>query len=572
MKLAIQGKGSVILTNNDYLSSGGMGQIFVKGDTAYKIYIDPKKMIPVAKIQELAVITNPNVIKPEDVLLDSGNRSTGFVPVGYTMKYVKDTYSLCQLFTKSFKERNKVSPDMSLKLIRKLQEMITHIHEKDILIVDLNELNFLCSKDFTQLFCIDTDSYQTRSFPATAIMDSIRDRHNKTFSKVTDWFSFAILAFQTLIGIHPYKGKCDKYKNIDERMDHNISVLNKQVRVPAACYPFNIIPKAYLDWFSAVLDGGQRIPPPLDLNSVITLVQTIQKVVGSDNFEIKEFASFPDTIEDIFFINNLQIVLTHKSLCWNKMINPHPWGDTILTTIKNNTVVSVGWKRGNKLILNNETANSNIDFELEGSGHTVYDNRLYVKSGTHILQIQLMDIGHKDVLASSSVVANVLESATTAYDGVFIQNMLGTYFASVFPASGTHQLIKLMPLSGYQILSAKYDKRVLMVEAVKNGKYDRFIFRLKNDDYDCEYDTRIIKDIAHTGLNFVVLDNGFCVSITEEDNLEIFSAKMNSTYQKIIDDPVINSEMKLYKNGTKLYFKTMVDHNKIFSISMKKTK
>ena len=67
--------------------------------------------------------------------------------------------------------------------------------------------NFLIDRDMQHVLFIDVDSYQTAGFPATAIMDSIRDRHSSTYSAGTDWFSFAILAFQMFVGVHPYRGK-----------------------------------------------------------------------------------------------------------------------------------------------------------------------------------------------------------------------------------------------------------------------------------------------------------------------------------------------------------------------------
>lgn len=57
--------------------------------------------------------------------------------------------------------------------------------------VDLNELNVLVGSSFVEPFMIETDSYQTPSYRATAIMDSIRDRLVPTgqFALLTDWFS-----------------------------------------------------------------------------------------------------------------------------------------------------------------------------------------------------------------------------------------------------------------------------------------------------------------------------------------------------------------------------------------------
>jgi hypothetical protein len=47
MRLIIKGKGDVILNpKDDFIWSGGEGDIYSKGDVVYKIYNDPQKMIP----------------------------------------------------------------------------------------------------------------------------------------------------------------------------------------------------------------------------------------------------------------------------------------------------------------------------------------------------------------------------------------------------------------------------------------------------------------------------------------------------------------------------------------------
>src|SRR4029077_16726083 len=124
-----------------------------------------------AKIQELSGLTEANIIRPLDLLLDGKNR-----PIGYSMRYIGKSFALCQLFPKAFRQRHNLTPELTLQLVRKLQDGVRHVHSKGILVVDLNELNFLVAEDFSELFFIDVDSYQTPSYPATVLMESVRDR------------------------------------------------------------------------------------------------------------------------------------------------------------------------------------------------------------------------------------------------------------------------------------------------------------------------------------------------------------------------------------------------------------
>ena len=212
-------------------------------------------MIAPGKIQELGALSEPDIIRPQNILFDDSG-----TPVGYTMRALPDAIALCQTFTKAYRERNHMTPDHMLKLVQKLQAGVKHVHAHGVLIVDLNEMNFLVDTTYESIYFIDVDSYQTAHYPATAIMESIRDRHHSTFSQGTDWFSFGIVSFQMLVGIHPYKGKHTTLQTLDERMLANVSVLNKEVRVPGVCQPFSVIPQVYRDWYTAVFERGERVP------------------------------------------------------------------------------------------------------------------------------------------------------------------------------------------------------------------------------------------------------------------------------------------------------------------------
>ena len=139
-------------------------------------------------------------------------------------------------------------------------------------------MNFLLNDQLNNIFFIDTDSYKTKSYNATAIMESIRDRHSSSFNTNTDWFSWAIITFQMFIGIHPFKGKHPKFSNLDERMMNNVSVLNSSVSIPKLCASFDVIPQAYREWYKAVFEDGKRVPPPSGFQDLIIIQPIIHTV------------------------------------------------------------------------------------------------------------------------------------------------------------------------------------------------------------------------------------------------------------------------------------------------------
>ncbi len=129
--------------------------------------------------------------------------------------------------------------------------------------------------------------------------------------------------------------------------------------------------------------------------------------------------------------------------------------------------------------------------------------------------------------------------------------------------SGKCYQINIKELDKYKIVDAKYENNVLVVEGHKGGQYDRFVIRLSGDYSN--YNLRKIEDIPYTGLNFTVSDSGICVMINEQEKLEIFHNKTSSQV-KVIDDPVVKSNMNLYHEGARILF---TKDNELYSIRMK---
>jgi len=63
MKYFVRGK-QINLDQNNFVAKGGEGRIFQLGGVCYKIYENPNKMIPEAKIKELQILNSPNIVKP----------------------------------------------------------------------------------------------------------------------------------------------------------------------------------------------------------------------------------------------------------------------------------------------------------------------------------------------------------------------------------------------------------------------------------------------------------------------------------------------------------------------------
>jgi len=561
MEIFVKGeKDKIALSKRHFISQGGEGSIYAIRGTVYKIYTDPKAMIPHAKIRELSSIQNSNVIKPEKIVLNNKQK-----PVGYTMKHVPNTYALCQIFPKAFRDRTGMDLKNVLHLVRKMQKTIDDIHREKILIVDLNEMNFLVDKKFNDIFFIDVDSYQTQSFPATAIMESIRDRHNSTFSELTDWFSFGIVTFQMYIGIHPYKGKHPTLKGFDERMKANMPVFHKEVKFPNVCLPFDIIPQAYRDWYKAIFFDGKRLAPPTDPVELIIVPVVMHTVMGNEDFEINEIFEYNSNIIRYLSIDGIRTTITSNNVYIDKTPvhslknkNVHV-GITPLT----NKIISAHIIQDDILVLLNCNNQTTPKYDTKAEQIMSYKGRIYIKNADLVSELNFIEMGDQ-IHAVPKPVANVMENATKFYDGVIIQNVLGSFVVSIFPEAGTHYQIQCPEFKSYQIIDAKYRDNVLMAIGSKKGKYDKFI--LKFDDKHVSYSLRKVEDISYCGINFTVLENGIVVHINENEEIEIFSNKKDSNTLKVIDNDVISGDMKLFNDGVKVLF---AKGKKLYNLKMK---
>lgn len=543
MDLYINGKQKITLTQRDFKAKGGEGAVYVRRGVAYKVYTDPAKMIPSAKVQELAALTEPALIKPEELLMESNG-----LLVGFTMQEVPDAVPLCLTFNKAFRDRHHLTPDRVLPLVEKLRDMVQHVHSQGILIVDLNEMNFLLSQDLTRVYGIDVDSYQTQNYPATALMETVRDRHNTTFSPGTDWFSFAVVSFQMFIGIHPYRGKHTTLGTIDARMMANVSALNPSVSLPSVCLPLTVIPQAYRDWYEAVLERGMRVPPPDGPVATFVLnTQTVAQILKSGAIDINRLAVFEGTILDAVG----DAVLTDRAV----YVQGRKWMDLPSHVLHHLVVgtsgtVLVAWREGEKLRLMDVRRQQEVPVQIQADSLESIDGRLYARQGDNLMELALVETPAK-VFASGQIIGSVLPQATQLFPGVAFQDLLGAKYASLLPEKGKSHQVRLPELDSGRIVDAGFQGSVLIVVAEKRGQFDRFIFRFGRELKD--YDLRTETDIETHTVNFVTLPTGICLHLTEGpdgEQLDVFSASPGNGQRKIIPDTALTGDCRLFRNGT----------------------
>lgn len=442
----------VTLSDKHFLAQGGEGALYVDNGTVYKIWLDPQKATPPAKVKELGVLSRPNIVRPLEFIEDAN-----YAPVGLTFTEVPNATPLTKVCSTAYQQREKFAVTDLFGFLSQMEETTDFIHSHGCLIVDGNEFNYLLS--VKRIFFIDVDSYQTPSFPATAIMASqtsnIRDYHAAQFSKETDWFSFAVVACKLLLGIHPYQGTHSQYgKDIVARMKANVSVFNGNVRLPSTVRDRTALPKAYVDWMERVFEKGERSHPPIakDFTTFAARIAapTIQPVSGA-TFVIVLLGDAPETAGD-------------------------------LGTIP----VTGGYfaKRG-----------AQFQFVKE----------VRTQKGVTDTVVKAWDI---------------LPNASSLYQGMLISDVLGLPYFYVPEGEACH-IFPMRDLKGYRILDAKRERDFALVKIVTltTGEYSLRLYHL---DFAQDAASLLHSKDADVDVNMAVLDTGIGAMIVEDGEMVLF--------------------------------------------------
>lgn len=562
---SIPGINSITLTDQDFIGEGGEGRVYGRDNLVYKIYFNHSKMIPAAKLDELEPLTaSPSIVAPLDPILDSGNR-----PVGYTMEWVQNAEPICKLFTNSFRKKANIENKSVGTLINNLIETIYFIHQNRCLIVDGNEFNFLVdSQSYTKPYCIDVDSYQTPSFPATAIMPYVKDPLAGTFTTQSDWFTFAILACQLFVGIHPFKGKHPGYKknDIEKRMRDHVSIFNKETSLPKSARDFGYIPSHFHNWFIDLFEKGKRTPPPQSAGLLNVRAVTTKLVNSTQKLEISSIKQFTRDIRDVIFFNNIRVVYTTNKIYIQNRDYDNREDCRIIFSPRSFTPIAAAIQ-GNRLKLTSAGGGKQCtELHLAATNLLVYDNILFTVHHNKLTEIIFHELGDKIISATGSS-WDILPNSTRVFDNMLISNALGKTLVIIPKRSAggkTACLIKHIPeLDEYKILEARHQNGVIMCSGHKNREYHRLMIRI---DDTFNYDFKTLDNINQLGVNFVTLDNGTVVTIIEDGLIELCKNTPGHQLVQRVEDPAISTNMTLCTDAHRVMF---FEESKLYSLRLR---
>lgn len=206
------------------IGEGGEGRIF-STDSGYACKIYFRERLTENRYKKLILMTGKNIDAPGVCwpLSLVTNRRHEFV--GYLMRIAEGKPMQNCIFSPTFIEKN--FPRWTRKNLVSLSitwlEKVIQLHNYNILIGDVNPLNFMVKSD-TEIYFVDTDSYQIEDFPCPVGMAAytapeIQGRDFKTFLRIylNEYFSIATLLFMILMpGKSPYshKGGSNPTENI----------------------------------------------------------------------------------------------------------------------------------------------------------------------------------------------------------------------------------------------------------------------------------------------------------------------------------------------------------------------
>jgi len=561
-------KNSVIkLNDNDYLGEGSEALIYKKDFLCYKIYRDISKVIPVKKFDELSVLNKDNIIKPLDMIFNDKNDR-----VGFSMNFVESKTAICALFSNGFRKQNNIDEKQIVKIIDKFVETIEFIHEKDCLVVDMNEFNFMIDNNFEIPIFIDVDSYKTTSFNASAYSPTMTDGTKNYFDVLTDWYSFAILSCWLFLGVHPFKaGKHPNVDNIFDRMRSNISIFNKNIsNLPKNIRGFDVIPSEYVNWYIDIFENGKRTPPPA-ISSSINVIKVKSYVFSLTDFDITELKTFDS---DIIYHRSLfskEIIRTKEFIYLDDKKYPLRNIKTEVLFIEPNLdPIFITTDAKQDLFIMDSNSGSITKTDIKADDFKVYKNSLYVKYQNKFMEVEILKLksGYK-CFTSNVLTISVMPNSTKLFENMLIQNILGKMFFGI-PISnkGKNSLyydIHIKELDGCEVLDVKYDNKVAVVIVRKDNKLNRFtlIFSDSHMFYEIYEDI----DITNIDLNFTVLNNNVCVLMIDDNKMRIFFNDYKNKTIREVNSPNINN-IHLSKNYKGL---TFFKDNKLFSISIKKS-
>lgn len=244
------------VTNYPVMAEGGEGILYEYGDRVLKWY---KPCVDLAaksrKVQLLLDRKLPlEAVAPMEAVFD---RRRNFC--GYVMKKVAGE-EFRMLSNRRFVSANHITTKEILQLLVRVKAVLEKLHSQKIYVGDLNDRNLLFDRQYNVYF-IDCDSWSVGEERCRMAMDLFLDPKlaGNDFNEETDTYAFCVLAFKALTRVHPFGGTMDPDRNLRERMEKGLSVIDRpEVKLPRSVRSWRNLSPDLLKAMKDVFEHGAR--------------------------------------------------------------------------------------------------------------------------------------------------------------------------------------------------------------------------------------------------------------------------------------------------------------------------
>jgi len=558
--LALEGIGTLTVRQHDYVTQGGEGAIYRKGERILKLALDPSTFVRSGMAEKIRLLRarlfHTSIVTPAGLVYDQAG-----VPIGHHLPYVRgEPYP--RLFTNDWRTQQGITDASVTALVSAMHEVVVHAHEAGALLVDANELNWLADVSDVRRpvpYAIDVDSWQIGRFKARAVMPSIQDWYSGTDahgtftpSEATDWFAWGVVTFLLYTGIHPYKGKLDGYKpgDLKRRMQENASVFLPEVRLSRAVRDFSVIPGPLLDWYRATFAEGERSVPPLPhatgtrRRAPIGPARTaVPDAVGLVHEEVLTVSD--DPIVSVWPCGVVRtdsgalIEVAHKRVlghtCRGRTaVAAHSGGYLVAEE------VGTAWQCR---FLGSDTTAHELSLAIPVREMVRSGDRMFAVTDTELIELTLQMFSRP--VLTLGMRWQILGNSTKWYGGVGVSDVLGAMYLIVPDTHDSVAMVRVHELDGLRVVNATAFGRIAVVVVLLcSGQYRMYTFCGGREwrTYDVS-----VRDLDGPALNLTILPKGAIAEIREDGELAVTVPSQGT--ERVVSDKDIITAMQLGNIG-----------------------
>lgn len=258
------------------IGRGGEAVIYaLKEDTVAKVFLEPSDpqfasdaglqkaaeeriVLMQTKLYDIPNDLPSRVVVPNGILIDENEKI-----FGYTMPFIAQSKNFSEI--KSIQtNKNKIKD-----LLLQLYDVIAALHNKGVIIGDLNENNILVTPR-NGIKIVDVDSMQFDKYICTTFItrytppEFLKLGKSITLKKkrndITDWYAFLVIAMRLLANTDPYGGVVQNM-TLGERLKNNITIFDPRVIYPVTAIPIRTIHRPVLEiFFEAFFKKARFVP------------------------------------------------------------------------------------------------------------------------------------------------------------------------------------------------------------------------------------------------------------------------------------------------------------------------